>query len=512
MIPDRPRPPPPTYGPTPHDFRRIAPDLGRLAAGRASASLPAMSDRSRTLPARKSLLPASLLALALALSSALAAPAGAAELRLEGGTAVLRGAPGERNDLAVRADDFDPGAIQFSDVYDPDVDPALDCTKSGAMGWYFVSCQVAGIAAIRLEGGDLEDTVRAGEDMPFAGPIVLDGGPGNDKLQGPLRDRPVEIFGGDGEDEVLGGSGGDVIHGGPGNDRLDGGPGRDQVFGDEGDDNLAGGRPLEPDLLDGGAGGDTIDADWYDSNRPTNSVTVTLDGVADDGRPGEGDNVVGVETIKVRQAARLVAGADPVVFDVTGTQAGSTALVGSPGADRLRSYDYDDRIDGLGDDDSIEGGNGNDTIDPGPGRDSVVADAGPGSCNFLECRGVYGNDVILARDGEADTIECGPGNDRVVADPIDVLANCETVELPSGGGAGRPNPGGAATCKVPAVKPGATVASARQRLKKAGCQAAKKLVKARSRKVPRGRVLRLSAPAGRKTAQPVAIVVSRGRR
>jgi hypothetical protein len=464
-----------------------------------------MPKRTRTIPL--ALLAASLVA---------AAPAAASEVRLEGSTAVFRAAAGEANHQTLAPDLFAAGRVQFSDVYPVDVGPGLDCETSTAGGWHYASCALPGVTAIRIESGDGADAVRVSPDIPFGGAISADGGPGNDDMEGSFGGPAVTFFGGDGDDKLGGSTSDDVLHGGSGNDTLDGYNGNDQVYGDDGDDNLSGGMVFSSDLIDGGAGTDTIDSDWYDAGQPTNSVTVTLDGVADDGRPGEGDNVVNVETIKTRQAARLVAGGYAVTFDVTGTQAGSTTLIGSPGADRLRSYDYDDTIQAGAGDDSIEGGNGHDTIDPGPGRDSVIADAGPGSCNFLECRGVYGNDVIHARDGEVDTIDCGPGNDRVVADKGDVLTNCETVEVdggtPPGGQPGKPkSKPKAKTCKVPKVKRGTTVKSATKKLKKAKCRVAKKTVKVRSA-TRRGRVVKLSVKSGKRTSKAVKIHVSRGRR
>ena len=477
-----------------------------------------------------------LLLAALALLAVPAASAGAAELRLENGVAVYRAGPGKANDLSVGPDDFDAAAIQFTDVVPPTVGPGLACNAFSAYGWYFVSCKVAGLTGVRLEAGDGVDTVDVREDIPFAGPITADGGPGNDQVQGPLRNRPVTLLGGAGDDVVNGGYGADVLHGGPGRDVLDGRDGADRVFGDEGDDELAGGRAIAADLLDGGAGVDTIKSDWYDSNGPDLPIAVTLDAGADDGRPGEGDDVRGVERIETRLVARLVAGGSAVTFDVTGTGAGSTTLIGSPGADRLRSFDYADHVEGRGGDDQIEAGNGDDVIDPGPGRDTVVADAGAGSCNFLECRGTYGNDVIHARDGERDSIECGPGNDAVEADAIDVLSNCETVNgrptgdgaAPGGGGTtGNGSGGGAAggsgssgggkggttarkACKVPKVARGATTTTAKRRLRKARCRIGRTTrVRSRTR---RGRVVRLSVRSGKRTTKAVGVVVSRGRR
>lgn len=68
--------------------------------------------------------------------------------------------------------------------------------------------------------------------------------------------------------------------GGTGNDTLNGQGGNDDLTGDAG-----------ADILDGGGQTDTV-------RYPIlNSVTVTLDGSANDGRSGEDDNVRAVETV-----------------------------------------------------------------------------------------------------------------------------------------------------------------------------------------------------------------------
>jgi len=115
------------------------------------------------------------------------------------------------------------------------------------------------------------------------------GGEGNDVLGG--TDVSNFITGGGGNDIIAGAGGNDDLFGGNGNDTLSGGEGRDNVNGDDGndtvngengDDDLGGGSG--DDLLNGGAGVDT--ADYGDHG----DVTVTLDGVANDGSAGETDN------------------------------------------------------------------------------------------------------------------------------------------------------------------------------------------------------------------------------
>src|SRR5262249_47561919 len=96
-----------------------------------------------------------------------------------------------------------------------------------------------------------------------------------------------EIFGGEGNDSIsiagaftipatiFGEAGNDSIHGGGGNDSLNGGPGNDTLNGGKG-----------ADTLTGASGNDT--ATYDDRSGP---VTVTAEGVANDGAPGENDNI-----------------------------------------------------------------------------------------------------------------------------------------------------------------------------------------------------------------------------
>jgi Ca2+-binding RTX toxin-like protein len=300
-----------------------------------------------------------------------------------------------------------------------------------------------------------------------------------------------------------------VLDGGAGNDTLTGEGGNDQVRGGDGDDALRGdGIVTGADVLDGGAGRDTIDGDWTQRDRGDNDpITVTLNGAADDGHAGEGDNVIGVEAVKVTRPGTFAAGADAMTIDVWNIGAGNTTVTGSPGDDTIRTWDKDDTIDAGAGNDAIEGGNGNDTITGGAGQDTINADAGSEACNFLVCRASVGNDVVNARDGERDSIDCGVGTDKAIVDQADVVANCETVERH----AVVAQPPGAKGCKVPKVKRGSKVGAAKRKLKKAGC--ATKTRKLRSR-VERGRVVKVAPKAGKRIAagKRVTVYVSKGRR
>jgi len=268
-----------------------------------------------------------------------------------------------------------------------------------------------------------------------------------------------------------------------------------------------------PDVVDGGPGFDSSGSgDWRRDPAGHNpAVVVTLDGVANDGAPGEGDNVTSLERITYTDAGTFVAGGEAVDFEIP-SNSGSvkTKLVGSPQADRLKAAHGHDELDGGAGNDTIEGGYGDDVITGGPGRDTINADASAG-CDFVVCNAPVGNDTVHAADGEADRIECGVGNDIAYVDAFDTVSNCETVHkgAAAGGPQGGANPP-ATGCKVPKIKRGLTLRKARSRLKQAGCTT--KTVKTKSKTVKKGRVIRISAKAGKTTRKKVTIYVSRGPR
>lgn len=186
----------------------------------------------------------------------------------------------------------------------------------------------------------------------------------------------AQLSGYGGNDQLIGGAGDDVLFGGLGADSLAGNGGDDlAASGDRNAPIAIGGGDFDEgaDAFAGGAGFDTIDY----SSRPT-AVSVTLDGAANDGAAGEGDNIGG---------------------DVE-------ELIGGPLGDVLRGNAAAQRI---------AAGSGPDTIDPGAGADDV--------------RAGDGDDTIAARDATADTIACGVGADAVTGDFNDLLDGCETAAL-----------------------------------------------------------------------------------
>jgi Ca2+-binding RTX toxin-like protein len=286
-----------------------------------------------------------------------------------------------------------------------------------------------------LYGGPGDDTMNGGAEhdfvFGFGGADQISGGPGPDDLVG--LDGPDRMSGGEGDDVLSGGAGDDLLAGDAGNDELgamvlielEGNEfasvedGDDQMDGGTGDDALAGG-PVVPsgtrlfgyrtkpppavqataatngaDTLRGGAGHDRV---TYEMRL--GPLDVSLDGLRNDGAPGEGDLVdVEVEALTGGPGPnRLVGSAADNELDGA---SGPDTLVGGDGADRLEGgalAEAPDDLDGGAGPDDLDGGPGDDTTNGAGGDDRVV--------------GGGGNDVL---DGGADDdlINGGAGDDTL---------------------------------------------------------------------------------------------------
>jgi Ca2+-binding RTX toxin-like protein len=162
------------------------------------------------------------------------------------------------------------------------------------------------------------------------------GGSANDDITGSVLDN--RLFGGAGNDVLNGLGGTDVLAPGNGDDRLRGGDGDDTASYDQDND----GR----DVFSGGTGRDT--ASYRAHAGP---VDVSLDGIANDGVTGEGDNNLSD------------------VEDIFGTT----------GNDRLTGNSASNRLFGLAGSDTLittDGILGNDLANGGDGGDRCQADIG----------------------------------------------------------------------------------------------------------------------------------------
>jgi Ca2+-binding RTX toxin-like protein len=262
------------------------------------------------------------------------------------------GAPGEHNVVRVVREDF---AIKVVDAGAP-LTPGQGCQPSGL---HEVRCSPVAsqcgladcYAAVDL--GDHDDYASVGHLPGLA--MSIRAGPGDDVVTG----DPAPAFPGS-----TSGFG------------IDGGAGDDALLGTGGNDILVGGTGA--DLLDGRGGlGDTA---GYQAR--SGGVVVTLDRMANDGAPGEGDNV---------QTENIDGGSGP------------DRLIGNDAANALT------------------GGRGRDVIDGGRGADVFVST-------------VRDEDSRIAPD-PGDVVGCGDGDDRGNAERTDeVRTDCEVVaygEIPA---------------------------------------------------------------------------------
>jgi Ca2+-binding RTX toxin-like protein len=378
-------------------------------------------------------------------AAALPGTAAAATITTDGsGTYTYVGAPGEVNHMSIQA--MEDGGILFyaNEGVDVTSAPAGCADAYGAGDWSEVVC--ANPKAIVVQAGDGDENITLSSDLPV--PVTVDGGAGNDWIRGD-----------GGNDTFFGGPGNDRLEGYRGDDTLDGGDGEDELSGYSGADHLAGGPGndiLHPDdyeepsadTVDGGPGIDTIESDYSsrfrDSDLPQ-GLSFTFAGGADDGRPGEGDDIRNVERLKLSESARFVGTEGPDFVKVAqATNAGE--LIGNGGDDDLNGADGAEKLDGGPGNDHLDGGFGDDTIVGGPGQDKISGDLAGGDCGPFWCKYPYGNDTIYAQDGEIDAILCGAGTDTVYADAADVVdKNCENVTRSGAAAAGTPTPAGKAT-------------------------------------------------------------------
>lgn len=259
---------------------------------------------------------------------------------------------------------YDGTGVRFVDSSDRanDVAVTLEQDADGARVG-FLEYDPATVVGPGCVEGFVSTECATGAALPAS--ISVDLGPGNDVLElnsDPVSSVRVVVLGGDGDDELRKVQTLASIDAGPGNDVIY----PDHRYANNGVPQVVGG-----DVIAGGAGVDAVDYELV-----LDPVTVSLDGTANDGRPGELDNVTA-------DVENLLGG----LFD--------DRLTGSAGANTIDGRAGNDVLVGLGGRDDIAGGGGNDTVDAldGTGGDRV-------SCSD-------GADVayVDARDAVDDTCE-----------------------------------------------------------------------------------------------------------
>jgi Ca2+-binding RTX toxin-like protein len=333
---------------------------------------------------------------------------------------------------------------------------AGDDTLNGAAG---DDTLVGGSGSDALNGGANVDSVSynpesrdvsvtAGAGANDDGVIDVDSGTAGNQSEGDTVAADVEsIAGGGGDDTLVGGTGAGTIAGNGGNDVLNGGA-----------DTLS-------DTINGGSGLDTVSY----AGR-SNPVTVTLDGIANDGEGGENDNVLAnVENATGGGGADSITGNDSVNRlngggggdtlqgglnnDVLDGGAGGDTLNGGGGTGDLVDYSAEVAaltitIDGVANDagqgdnvgtsvENVTGGSAADNITGSDGPNRL--NGGPGGDTLT---GGLGNDVLNGQDGN-DILNGGAGSDTLTGDTAAGPFGADTINGGTGGGdttsyAGRP--------------------------------------------------------------------------
>jgi hypothetical protein len=384
-------------------------------------------------PMRSPLLPITGVLAALALAPA---AAHAATITSDGaGSYTYNAAPGETNNLSLQGRD-DPGTVVFYAYGAPISSAPAGCTISDTGS--DATCLDVKAAVANL--GDGDDSFN--KSTPASMPVTVDGGDGKDWLKG--YDGDDVLRGGPGNDKLEGWKGNDTLDGGDGDDELDGAAGADRLAGGAGNDLLHPDDYNEPssDVVDGGPGIDTIDGDYADYDLTVQQpLSFTMAGGADDGRPGENDDVENVEQLKLSISPTMYVGTEGNDFVKVAQATNAGELHGNGGDDDLSGADGMETIDGGPGNDRVVGGFNDDVLTGGPGRDQIIGDLPTGDCGPIWCKYPFGNDTIYAQDGEVDTISCGWGTDTVYADAADVVdRDCENVTRAGAAPAG-PAPG-----------------------------------------------------------------------
>lgn len=359
---------------------------------------------------------------------ALPAAAQAATISFAGGVLTYTAAPGETNNVSLTLGTADYSCTARG------VAPCIDVLESGEAsitsfppdrcaedGMGTVECEVPASVVVNL--GDRDDAL-----FDWEGPSTINGGAGNE----------VVLDGRGGADAINGGPGNDALFGGDGNDTLNGGDGNDFF---EGFGGLSATDPVSTggaDVYVGGPG-----KDFLDYAGRTEPMSISIDGVADDGAAGEADNVgLDVEQLRGGNAADAISGSNDANWLDGGD--GDDVLRGGAGDDFLFGHNGDDRVSGEDGQDTIEGGDGSDTVDGGGGIDTLHGDKVQ-VCIPSDC--ASGRDTILARDGTDETVTCGPGEDSATLDAADRIPAsgrdvCEHVDRAAAGDGGASGGGG----------------------------------------------------------------------
>ena len=325
-----------------------------------------------------------------------------------------------------------------------DVERVIGGSGNDSLDSRSLNPQVEGNIPVTFEGGPGNDTMHGSYAVD-----VFRGGSGNDTVSyaGTVGDLTLTLDGvandgaenddiGSDIENLIGGLGSDHLVGDGGPNRLDGGQGDNVLEGGSGDDTLIGGMNADSlyggpgndaltghdsgDLLDGGTGADTFPdapccgvpenlySDQISYAGRAEGVSITFDGVANDGAPGENDNV--------GSARRGAAGGDG-----NDTLSGGFSEFGNGGDDTFIS------ACGTGSaSTSYHGGSGRDTVAMAPGCGGVVASLAQVGGNSYDggvlAKGSGGGALREQIANDVENLVGGDGNDDLTGnDTMNVL-------------------------------------------------------------------------------------------
>lgn len=252
------------------------------------------------------------------------------------------------------------GVVMINDSFDD----VLELNQLDATSFVAYSLSASGELL-----GSISFTLLPGSDSDIEG-IGVDGLGGDDVIRAKVLEpiqggfaRPVNLFGGDGNDHLVGSFGNDYLDGGAGDDLLEGAAGNDEIRGGDGNDVIYGGSG--EDRLYGQAGDDVI---YGGSGRD-----VSFGGSGND---------------------EIFAGTD-LIGDIIYGEEGNDTLRGGEGVDVIQGGDGDDHIYGGGMLDVLWGGAGNDYIYGEGGIDVINGGAGD---DWLYASDGCGNDLPTLTD------------------------------------------------------------------------------------------------------------------
>ncbi|HYJ67490.1 MAG TPA: hypothetical protein VEX15_07480 [Nocardioidaceae bacterium] len=297
--------------------------------------------------------------------------------------------PGATGPITVRHDGTVTGAGIGTDTLAPDVELIVGTPYADTM-------TTVGRRS-DLRGGAGADSLRVTRGLVD---IALDGGPGDDRLDGRLGTKWINFYGGADDDVLLGSPGGDYTIPGTGDDTVELGGGNDNVYG-RWSPGISG-----VDTVTTGAGNDRVEVSPAGSGS-TIALGTGRDTLGSYWETGELRVDATTGTYEVGDAAVDFRGAERYVFEGSGFEDYDVKFLGSDAPEIVRMGDPyagdlsfllgggddfirlwytsaqsthvsgntgDDKIIGSWTDDDLDGGAGTDSIDGLRGTDHCVAE------------------------------------------------------------------------------------------------------------------------------------------